>query len=112
MEIRDLDYVEVLSAEYSRISGGQDFDFTKVLSSTANNAGNFDVDVDIDKDVDKKTSILQTVNLTGNSAILFADVEALGPNTEVEVDTSILTIAGEISSISVFAESAAFNPNP
>ncbi|MEM9154814.1 MAG: vWA domain-containing protein [Cyanobacteria bacterium P01_F01_bin.33] len=82
------------------------FEFEKALTSVANNKANFDVDVDIDKEVDKATTILQTVDLTGNSAILFADVEAVGENTEVEVDTSILTIADELSSISIFAESA------
>ncbi|MEM9154813.1 MAG: hypothetical protein AAGB13_07200 [Cyanobacteria bacterium P01_F01_bin.33] len=87
------------------------FEFEKALSSVANNEANFDVDVNIDKEVDKTTTILQAVDLTGNSAILFADVEALGEATEVEVDTSILTIAGELSSISVFAESAANGGN-
>lgn len=84
--------------------------FDKVLSSEANNSADFDVNVDIFKNVNKSTVITQDVDLTGNSAILFADVEAVGLATEVEVDASILTIANELSSISLFAESATVEP--
>lgn len=111
MNIRDLDYMEDLSANTSHVCGGQtEVLFNKVLNSSATNAANFQVNVDILKNVEKNTNIFQDVDLTGNSAILFVDTEAVGPATEVEVDASILTIANELSSISVFAESAAFDP--
>ena len=110
MEIRDLGYMEYLSAKSSRVSGGQDVTFNKDLFSSATNAASFFVDADIVKTIDKDILVTQDVELTGNFANLFGDVEAIGANTLSDIEFSILTIEDELSSISVLAESAAYNP--
>ena len=110
MEIRDLGYMEDLSAKSSRVSGGQDVTFTKDLISTATNAAFFTVDANINKVITKDIAVFQDVELTGNFANLFGDVEAIGANTLSDIEFSILTIEDELSSISVLAESAAYNP--
>ncbi|MEM9005307.1 MAG: hypothetical protein AAGE59_17510 [Cyanobacteria bacterium P01_F01_bin.86] len=111
MEIRDLGYMEDLSDKNSRVSGGQDVTFTKNLFSAATNAATFTVDASIVKTVDKDINVLQNVELTGNFANLFGDVEAIGANTLSDIEFSILTIEDELSSIAVLAESAAFGGN-
>ena len=110
MEIRDLGYMEDLSDKACRVSGGQDVSFTKNLFSSATNAATFTVNANIVKTVDKDINVFQDVDLTGNFANLFGDVEAIGANTLSDIEFSILTIEGELSSIAVLAESAAYNP--
>ncbi|MEM9567964.1 MAG: hypothetical protein AAF974_06610, partial [Cyanobacteria bacterium P01_E01_bin.34] len=77
------------------------------LTSTVANAANFNIDAFIAKLVEKDIDAFQDVDLDGNFANLFGDVEAIGSNTLSDTEFSILTIANELSSISVLAESTA-----
>ena len=87
-------------------------EFAKELNSTATNAATFVVDAFIAKLVEKDINVLQDIDLEGNFANLFGDVEAIGSNTLSDNEFSILTIANELSSISVLAESAAKGAPP
>ncbi|MEM9005305.1 MAG: hypothetical protein AAGE59_17500, partial [Cyanobacteria bacterium P01_F01_bin.86] len=87
-------------------------EFAKQLNSTAINAATFNVDAFIAKLVEKDIDVFQDVDLDGNFANLFGDVEAIGSNTLSDTEFSILTIANELSSISVLAESAAKGAPP
>ncbi|MEM9005306.1 MAG: hypothetical protein AAGE59_17505 [Cyanobacteria bacterium P01_F01_bin.86] len=87
-------------------------DFEKALNSTVTNSATFDVDAVINKVVDKDIDVQQNVELTGNFANLFGDVEAVGSNTLADAEFSILTIENELSSIAVLAESASQNGEP
>ena len=111
MELSDLEYFENLSAKNSRASGGQDQFFTKELNSTVTNAATFNVTADIFKNINKDINVNQDVDLRGNFANLFGDVEAMGPNTLSDMEFSIYTIANELSSMSVLAEAASYDPS-
>lgn len=50
-----------------------------------------DIDVDIDKDIDVDVDIYQDVYLDGNVANLLGDFEAIGDDSFVEVEASVLT---------------------
>ena len=87
-------------------------EFAKTLNSAATNAATFDVDAGIVKTIDKLIEVFQDVDLEGNFANLFGDLEAVGSKTLSDLEFSILTIANELSSMSVLAESAATDPVP
>jgi hypothetical protein len=73
------------------------------------------VNVDVDTDIDFGTATILTVDKTldvdvgvvthveGNTAILVADVEAIGKDTFVEVDTSVLAVENQLSSVTISA---------
>ena len=85
-------------------------EFEKALNSAATNSATFDVNAVINKVVDKNIDVKQDVDLTGNFANLFGDVEAVGSDTLADAEFSILTIENELSSIAVLAESATSTP--
>ena len=65
----------------------------------------FDADITLDvyKDVDVDVDVNTYVE--GNSAFLVADVQAIGKDTFVEVDASVVTIENQLSSITLHAVS-------
>jgi hypothetical protein len=83
-----------------------EFDFGKAI--------NVDFDTDINVDAQTSLTVDKTVdvdvgivtNIEGNTAILVADVEAIGKDTFVQLDTSVLVVEDTLSSISVTAIAA------
>ena len=72
-----------------------------------------DFDADIDFSADIKLDVYKEVDVDvkvetdveGNSAFLVADVQAIGKDTYVQVDTSVMTVEDELSSVTVVAQS-------
>ncbi|UEM24589.1 hypothetical protein JL100_030720 (plasmid) [Skermanella mucosa] len=66
---------------------------------------NFDTEIKLDvyKDVDVDVKV--ETDVEGNSAFLVADVQAIGKDTYVQVDTAVMTIEDQLSSVTVSAES-------
>ncbi len=88
---------------------GHDFEFEKDLDIKVDVELDFDVDVDVDvkKDIDIDIDVKSDVDLDGNTAELTLDVQAIGDNTDVEAIVTVLTVDNELSSISLWAFSAA-----
>jgi len=86
-----------------------DFEFDKELDIEVDIDLDFDVDVDVkvEKDIDIDINVKSDVDLDGNTAELTLDVQAIGDNTDVEAIVSVLTVDNELSSISLWAFSAA-----
>lgn len=86
-----------------------DFEFDKELDIDVKVDLDFDVDVDVDvyKDIDIDIDVKSDVDLDGNTAELTLDVQAIGDNTDVEAIVAVLTVDNELSSISLWAFSAA-----
>jgi preprotein translocase subunit SecB len=74
-----------------------------------------DVDIDVVSDIDFNTEATVTIaknvdvdvavvtHVEGNTAFLVADVEAIGKDTFVEVDASVLAVENQLSSVSIHA---------
>jgi preprotein translocase subunit SecB len=74
-----------------------------------------DVEVDVVSDIDFNTEATVTIaknvdvdvavvtHVEGNTAFLVADVEAIGKDTFVEVDASVLAVENQLSSVSIHA---------
>lgn len=86
-----------------------DFEFDKELDIEVDVDIDFDVDVDVkvEKDIDIDIDVKSDVDLDGNTAELTLDVQAIGDNTDVEAIVTVLTVDNELSSISLWAFSAA-----
>jgi hypothetical protein len=86
-----------------------DFEFEKDLDINVDVDLDFDVDVDVhvEKDVDIDIKVESDVDLDGNTAELTLDVQAIGHDTDVQAIATVLTVADELSSISLWAFSAA-----
>jgi hypothetical protein len=86
-----------------------DFDYDKDLEIDVDIDLDFDVDVDVDveKDICIDIDVSSDVDLDGNTAELTLSVEAIGDNTDVEAIVSVLTVDNELSSIDLWAFSAA-----
>jgi hypothetical protein len=89
--------------------GGDDFEYSKDLEIDVDFDIDFEVDVDVDveKDICIDIDVKSDVDLDGNTAELTLDVQAIGDNTDVEAIVSVLTVDNELSSISLWAFSAA-----
>ena len=85
------------------------FEFEKELDIEVDVDIDFDVDVDVkvEKDIDIDIDVKSDVDLDGNTAELTLDVQAIGDNTDVEAIVTVLTVDNELSSISLWAFSAA-----
>jgi len=85
------------------------FEFEKDLDINVDVDLDFDVevDVDVDKNVDICIDVTSDVDLDGNTAELTLDVQALGSDTDVQSIVTVLTVENEMSSISLWAFSAA-----
>ena len=105
MIISDLNYLEVVNQETS-IVGGNYFDFYKNVDSTVTNNVNFNTDIDFDKYKDVDIYVDSDVNVQGNLAELVVDAEAIGYDTLVEVESSVLAVEDKLSSVSLSAISA------
>ena len=83
-----------------------EFEYDKDLDINVDTDISFDTSVTLDvyKDVVVYTDVY--TNVEGNSAFLVADVEAIGYDTFVEVDTSVLAVEDKLSSGSVVAQAA------
>lgn len=85
-----------------------DYDFSKDVDIDVD--VDIDYDVDFDKDIDVDTDIDvdidQCVHIDGNFAQITFDVEAVGEDTYAEIDFAVLTVEGELSSITGVATSA------
>jgi hypothetical protein len=83
------------------------FDFSKRLDSKSNNTVNFDGQTNIADNFSKKANIDIKSHVTGNSASLAFDNEAIGKNSNTQGSFSQQTIAGQGSSQSGLFVSAA-----
>jgi hypothetical protein len=83
------------------------FDFSKRLDSKANNTVNFDGQTNITDTFSKKANIDVKSHVTGNSASLAFDNEAIGKNSNTQGSFSQLSVAGQGSSQSGLFVSAA-----
>jgi len=88
-------------------SSSKPVDFTKTLTSTTNNNVNFNSNSKITDNFTKKANIDVKSHVTGNSASLLFDNEALGKNSSVQGAFSQETISGQGSSQSGLFVSAA-----
>jgi len=88
-------------------AGASNFDFSKRLNSTTNNTVNFDGRTNITDSFSKRANIDVKSHVTGNSASLGFDNEAIGKNSNVQGSFSQETIAGQGSSQSGLFVSAA-----
>ena len=86
-----------------------DFEFDKELDIDVEVDLDYEVDVDVDveKDICIDIDVTSDVDLDGNTAELTLDVQAIGDNTDVEAIVTVLTVDNELSSISLWAFSAA-----
>ncbi len=73
-------------------------DFSKKISSTSNNTVNFTADRDISDSYSKYATIKVKSHVTGNSATMDFDNEAVGRNSNVQGTLSQISIAGQGSS--------------
>lgn len=91
------------------MSNNHGFDYYKDLDIEVDVDLDFDVDVDVkvDKDIDIDIDVKSDVDLDGNTAELTLDVQAIGGDTDVEAIVTVLTVENELSSISLWAFSAA-----
>ena len=105
MIISDLNYLEVVNQETS-IVGGNDFDFYKNVESTVTNNVNFNTNIDFYKDKDVYIDVYSDVDINGNLAELVVDAEAIGKDTLVEVESSVLAVEDKLSSVSLSVISA------
>jgi hypothetical protein len=88
-------------------AGAGQFNFQKNLGSNTNNDVTFRGNSAISDTFSKRASIDVNSHVTGNSASLAFDNEALGKNTNVQGAFSQETIAGQLSSQSGLFVSAA-----
>jgi hypothetical protein len=88
-------------------AGASNFDFSKRLDSKSNNTVNFDALTNIKDTFSKKANIDIKSHVTGNSASLAFDNEAIGKNSNTQGSFSQETIAGQGSSQSGLFVSAA-----
>ncbi len=102
MIISDLNYLEVVNQE-TGIVGGHDFHFDKKVESDVTNIINFDTNIDFDKNKNVDIYVNSDLNINGNLSELVADVEAIGKDTLVEVETSVLSVDNKLSSVSLSA---------
>ncbi|WP_017327793.1 hypothetical protein [Synechococcus sp. PCC 7336] len=115
MKIADLNYMEVLTSDASRAKGGlftNPFEVDKTVNSTVNNTITFDTDITFDKFSTTDVLVVANADIDGNITTLTLDAEAIGSDTLVEVDSSVLSIHGELSSLSLSVISAATTPAP
>ena len=87
--------------------GASHLDFSKRLDSKSNNTVNFDGQTNITDNFSKKANIDVKSHVTGNSASLGFDNEAIGKNSNTQGSFSQLTVAGQGSSQSGLFVSAA-----
>ncbi|WP_017327795.1 hypothetical protein [Synechococcus sp. PCC 7336] len=78
----------------------------KTVNSTVNNEITFDTDILFEKDFNADIDIDAFADIDGNISTLTLDAEAIGTDTLVEVDSSVLSIHGELSSVSLSVISA------
>jgi hypothetical protein len=87
-------------------SDAPDFDLDKAINVDldTNIEFNAETNLTVDKTVDVDIGVVTHVE--GNTAILIADVEAIGQDTFVQVDTSVLAVENQLSSVSIIAIAA------
>lgn len=107
MIISDLNYLEVVNQE-TGIVGGSDFYFDKEVDSTVTNNVNFNTNVYFEKDKYVDIYVDSDVDIYGNLAELVVDAEAIGTDTLVEVESSVLAVENKLSSVSLSALSAVY----
>ncbi|WP_017327794.1 hypothetical protein [Synechococcus sp. PCC 7336] len=115
MKLVDLNYLEELTADASHAKGGlfeSPFIVDKTVNSTVNNVITFDTDITFDKISTTDVLVVADADIDGNITTLTLDAEAIGSDTLVEVDSSVLSIHGELSSLSLSVISAATTPTP
>lgn len=84
-----------------------DYDFDKDINVDIDTNLSWNTDIDFDKDVDVDIDINAYANVVGNIAQLTLDAEAIGYDSLVEVDASVLTVEYELSSIALSVISVA-----
>ncbi|MEM7725133.1 MAG: hypothetical protein AAF208_02020 [Cyanobacteria bacterium P01_A01_bin.45] len=94
MIISDLNYLETSTEE---VLGGN-FNFKKNIASNVKTDVEFDFDSEFDKDVDIDANIDAKANVQGNITNVLFDVEAVGKDTFVEAEVSVLSVENELSS--------------
>jgi len=76
-----------------------EFEFEKDIEIDVDTEIDFDTEVNLEVDKDVDVDIKVETEVEGNSAFLTADVEAIGKDTFVEVDTSVLAVEDQLSSV-------------
>jgi hypothetical protein len=95
MIISDLNYLEAASEE---IFGGFRFNAAKTVTTTVSSTVNFNSTSVIKQNFNKDGAINFVSNVSGNSATLLFENEAIGSNTLVEGELTQLVIHGQLSS--------------
>ena len=103
MIISDLNYLEVVNQKTGIVGGTGGFDFNKKVESNVTNIVNFDTNIDFDKYKDVDIDVKSNLNIKGNLAELVVDAEAIGKDTLVEVESSVLAVEDKLSSVSLSA---------
>ena len=86
-----------------------DFEIETDVETAVSNDIDFDTDISFEKDVSTNVGVFSDVEVDGNLSTLTVDAEAIGSNTLVEVDSSVLSVENELSSVSLSIVSAAGN---
>lgn len=83
-----------------------DVDLDKDIDVSLEADFDYYVDVNYDLETDVNVDYCVDVDIDSNYAELIADVQAVGTNTSVTVETSVLTMENELSHVSISATSA------
>jgi len=83
--------------------GEPDFEFDKEIEIDFDTNIDFDTDIELDVYKDVDVDVRVDTHVEGNSAFLTADVEAIGKDTFVEVDASVLAVEDTMSSVTLHA---------
>jgi hypothetical protein len=93
MIISDLNYLEVATEEV--VGGG--YSFIKVVDATFNNTAAIKFNATVTDTLTKVATYNVASTVTGNSASITFDNEAIGNNTNTQASFSQLVVAGESS---------------
>jgi hypothetical protein len=90
-------------------SHDDEFEFEKDLDIDVSVDLDFDAEVkaEVEKEIDIDIDVYSDVELDGNTAELYFDVQAIGDDTDAQGVVSVLTVEGELSSLSGWFFSAA-----
>ena len=83
------------------------FEFNKDIDIAVSTDIDFDTDTDFNKEFDADISVASDTDVDGNLSTLTLDAEAVGTDTLVEADASVLTVEDQLSSVTLSVISAA-----
>ncbi|XHR81562.1 MAG: hypothetical protein ACFKPT_25660 [Gloeotrichia echinulata GP01] len=94
MIINDLGYLEICSEE---VFGGTNYSFTKKVAATFNNTANIAISSTVTDTLTKKATYNVTSTVTGNSASIAFDNEAVGKASNTQSAFSQVVVGGQSS---------------